>query len=180
MCTAVVGAVGIAAGVIGGLSGGILDTVLNQVTTTILVLLHILLAALIIYALEGHLYQVAAIGAATAVLWPVTSQAVRAEVVLKSRHNAQGITNMLFPAVGVTLVYMTIAAAASLIVANTLDFLGMGDPLVMSWGQMLSLAMMGRGTLAGWWTIVFPGVTLTYMVVSFFFLSYAVKGLHRG
>ena len=172
-CTcAVTGIVGILAGVAGGLSRGIPDTLSNQVTTIFLVWPQIPLAALIVYALEDH-YQFAVIIAASAVLWPITSQAVRAEVIyVKSRHS--GITSYL-SAVRVILVYMPITAAASLIVTNTLDFLGMGDPLVMSWGQMLSLTMMGRGALAGWWTIVFPGVALTYMVISLFLLSYAAK-----
>ena len=59
-------------------------------------------------------------------------------------------------AVAPVIVSATFGVAAAIITESTLSFLGLGDPTVPSWGQMLDT---GR-TNAEWHMIAVPGIAI--------------------
>lgn len=184
----IIGVVGTLVGLLGGYYSGVVDALLERVCVTFLVWPQIPLAALIIYSWGGYQFQIAIILAVAFVLWPTTARAIRAEVKsLKTRTYIEAakvagassfriISAHIFPnIVHLTFLYMTMAVASALVLEAGIDFLGMGNPGVVSWGQLLSVTMTGMGAYAGWWVIVPPGLAIGYMVLGFFLMSSAWK-----
>ena len=179
-----IGIIGTVVGLLGGYYGGIVDAILERVCAAFLVWPQIPLAALIIYSWGGYQFQVAVVAAAAFVLWPTTARAIRSEVrSLKTRAYVEAAkmagassfriiyTHILPNIVHLSFLYMTMGVASALVLEAGIDFLGMGNPSVVSWGQLLSLTMVGKGAYAGWWTVVPPGLAIAYMVLSFFLMS---------
>ena len=55
-----------------------------------------------------------------------------------------------------------------------LSFLGLGDPNVVSWGQIINT---GKGYLPKcWWICTFPGIATIFTVLTFFLIG---EGLNR-
>ncbi|MBU7027317.1 MAG: ABC transporter permease [Theionarchaea archaeon] len=184
----IIGIIGTLVGLVGGYYGGIVDAVLERVCAAFLVWPQIPLAALIVYSWGSYQFQVAIILAVAFVLWPTTARAIRSEVKsLRTRAYVEAakvagassfriISTHIFPnIVHLTFLYMTMGVASALVLEAGIDFLGMGNPGVVSWGQLLSLTMTGRGAFSGWWVVIPPGVAIGYMVLSFFLMSSAWK-----
>jgi oligopeptide/dipeptide ABC transporter ATP-binding protein len=59
---------------------------------------------------------------------------------------------------------------------STLSFLGLGDPLAVSWGQMLNFAF-GRGAMSvgAWWALVAPGFGIVWVVLALTLLGHGLE-----
>lgn len=65
--------------------------------------------------------------------------------------------------------------AVAILTESTLAFLGLGDPLVISWGSMLHYAFVSLAMTNGaWWYFVPPGICIAMVVLGFTFLGYAM------
>mgnify|MGYP003694234805 CR=1 FL=1 len=65
--------------------------------------------------------------------------------------------------------------AIAILSESTLAFLGLGDPLSVSWGTTLENAF-GRGprTPGSWWWIVPPGLAIVFVVLAFTLCGFAL------
>ena len=54
--------------------------------------------------------------------------------------------------------------AGAILTEASLSFLGLGDPTLVSWGQLLSNAQ--RFIRTAWWLFVFPGAALALTVLA--------------
>lgn len=80
------------------------------------------------------------------------------------------IPNGIFPIVANT----TMGIAGAILTEASLAFLGLGDPNVISWGQIIS---NGKPYLvSGWWMCTFGGAAVIFTVVTFYLLG---DGLNR-
>jgi len=60
---------------------------------------------------------------------------------------------------------------------TTLAFLGLGDPLRVSWGSMLDSAFtQGAASIGAWWYLVPPGVCILLVVLAFEVLDLGSSG----
>ena len=67
-------------------------------------------------------------------------------------------------------------AAGSVLAEAGLSFLGFGDPLAISWGKLLAEAQSQGALLFGaWWWVLFPGLAVTLLALSFINLGYALE-----
>jgi peptide/nickel transport system permease protein len=58
--------------------------------------------------------------------------------------------------------------AGAILTEASLSFLGLGDPNIISWGQMV---FAGRAYMtSAWWVATFPGVAILVTVVAFYLL----------
>jgi peptide/nickel transport system permease protein len=74
------------------------------------------------------------------------------------------IPNGIFPVVANT----AIGIAGAILTEASLSFLGLGDPNIISWGQMV---FAGRAYMtSAWWVATFPGVAILVTVVAFYLL----------
>ena len=169
----VVTLIGVAVGVTAGYFGGRVDEALNLLTNVVLVIpnlpLMLVLAAFIGQA--GPLVIAAIIGLTS---WGWGARVVRAQALsLRQRDYVRAaellgepawriiavelLPNLIsiigFNFIGSVLYAMTTEA--------TLEFLGLGDPLAMSWGTMLYHARTTSALMVGaWWEVTAPSVAL--------------------
>jgi peptide/nickel transport system permease protein len=69
--------------------------------------------------------------------------------------------------------YMTIEFGIAIVAEASVSFLGFGDPHVESWGKTLHLAFLTGAIRRAWWWAIPPGLCITLIVLSVFFISRA-------
>jgi peptide/nickel transport system permease protein len=120
--------------------------------------------------------------------WPSTARVVRAQVLsVKTRPyversralGASGwhlIGRHILPNVGPLIFANTILLIAIAILSESaLAFLGLGDPLSISWGTVLEFAFGAGAAGAGqWWWLVPPGLAIVFVVLAFTMCGFAL------
>lgn len=113
--------------------------------------------------------------------WPATARIVRSQVLslrerqFVTRIRALGATDLrivwdhILPNVMPLIFANTVLVIAGSILAEaTLSFLGLGDPLHISWGTMLHNAFVSGATGRGaWWYFLPPGLGILTVVLGF-------------
>lgn len=189
-----VGIIGTVVGLVSGYYSGIVDIVLQRISTAFLVWPSVPLVALIVFSWGPTHALLAVILGVAFTLWPTTARGIRAEVLsLKTRAFIDAakvagasprrivFRHILPSVIHITFLYMTIAVASALVLEATFNFLGLTNPAVVTWGQMLSftyhssIARYGVGGGMGWWTILPPATAIAYMVLSFFLITTGMR-----
>ena len=68
--------------------------------------------------------------------------------------------------------------AGSILAEATLAFLGLGDPVRVSWGTMLHYAFVsGAAGRGAWWYLIAPGVGIVMVVLGFTLVGHTLDGL---
>lgn len=73
------------------------------------------------------------------------------------------------------LFYVATEVGLAIIMEASVSFLGFGDPTLMSWGQILNVAFNTGSLNRAWWWTTPPGVAITLVVLSVFFISRAYE-----
>jgi peptide/nickel transport system permease protein len=165
----VITVLGTVIGLVGGYRGGKVDDVLDLVTNVVLVIpnlpLLIVLAAFLGNAGTGAIVAIVALTS-----WPWGARVTRAQT-LSLRHRefvlaARLVGEPTWRVVGVEILpnlasIIGINLVGSIIYAViaqvTLEYLGFGDPLGVSWGRMLYNAQNASAiTVGAWWDILTP------------------------
>jgi len=176
--------IGLLIGFIAGYKGGLLDDLLMMLTNILIVIptlaLLIIIAAYLPY--RGIGIQSVIIGLTA---WPWTARAVRAQTLsLKSREfvNLAKITalrplkivleeiapNMMSYVVMVFILQF----AGAILAAVGLDFIGLGPTRGISLGLMMQYSVLWNAIQLGmWWWFVPPGLAITMIVSSLYFLN---------
>jgi peptide/nickel transport system permease protein len=120
--------------------------------------------------------------------WPSTARIVRSQVVsirerqFIERIRALGASDLriiavhIFPNV-LPLIYANtvLVIAGSILSEATLAFLGLGDPVRVSWGTMLHYAFVsGAAGRKAWWYLVPPGLGILFVVLSFTLIGHTL------
>ena len=177
--------IGIAAGFFGGKS----ETALMRLTDWFLVIPFLPLAIALASILGQSLGVIIFVIGITS--WPGTARVVRAQVLTVKtrgyveRARALGashwhlVTRHILPNVMPLIFANTILVVAVAILSETtLSFLGLGDPLHVSWGTMLEFAYnAGAPTVGQWWWIVPPGLAIVLVVLAFTMVGYALDDI---
>ena len=170
-------AIGMAVGFTAGYRGGVVDDLLSMVTNVVLVIPT--LAVLIVvsaYLSVGSLLGEAVLIGLTS--WPWAARAIRAQTFtltsrefvslarLTGRRGSKIIATEIAPNMSSYLVLVFILLfGSSILIAATLDFLGLGPSQVMSLGLMLNLAVSNAALQLGmWWWFIPPGLAITAIV----------------
>jgi len=166
--------VGVIVGAFSGYYGGKVDDILMRITEAFQVIPVLVLALVIITLFQPTLWNIAfTIGI---LAWPGTARLVRAEFLsLKQQEFVEaarsiGYSNMkivfqeILPnAIPPAIVNTSLQVANAILLEAGLGFLGLSDPNVMSWGFLLRNAQ--RFLRHGWWLSVFPGVSISLVVI---------------
>jgi peptide/nickel transport system permease protein len=173
-------------GIMAAYYGGRADTMLNSVTNWFLVIPFLPLAIVLASVLgRGLLIIIFVIGVTS---WASTARIVRAQVFsLKERSYVERaralgagdwhlVTRHILPNVGPLIFANTILTVAIAILSETtLSFLGLGDPLSISWGTILEFAYDGGAAFSGdWWWLLPPGICIVLVVLAFTLCGYAL------
>jgi peptide/nickel transport system permease protein len=179
--------IGLLAGIVSGFVGGITDEILMRITDALLVIPSLPLLLVLVAVLGSSIWNLIMIIGLLG--WMGFARLVRSQTLsLKERPfieaaKAAGagtghiLTTHILPNV-MSLVYVSLALSvpSAILSEAALSWLGLFDPLVISWGRMLYEVENNQGVDKPWW-VVPPGVSIALISLSFILLGYALDEL---
>jgi peptide/nickel transport system permease protein len=166
--------IGLGLGTIAGFYRGSLDLVIMRVADGLMIVPTFFLVLAVAFIFRGRLAFVIVLLGVT--MWPQIARIVRAEVlalkeeafVLSARAIGAGdvhlmlreiLPNTLPPVVAM----IALLASSGILAEASLSFLGVGDPNVVSLGQMLTSGL--EYVTNAWWVPGFPGAAIFVLVI---------------
>jgi peptide/nickel transport system permease protein len=175
---------GMTIGFVAGYRGGILDEVLNMLTNVVLVLPTLLVLIIIVAYVDarGLLVEAVFIGLTS---WPWAARAIRAQTLslrsrdfvdlarLSGKSTRQIIVGEIAPNMSSYLMLTFILLfGGAVLIAATLDFIGLGPTDGMSLGLMMNNAVLWSALQLGtWWWFIPPGIGIVLIVGSLYVLN---------
>jgi peptide/nickel transport system permease protein len=166
--------IGVVVGVVAGYYGKWADVAAMRFAEALLIIPTFLLVLSIASVFGGRLIMVIILLGAT--LWSQIARIVRAEVltlreeafVLSGRAIGASDARLMFRsilpnALPPVIAMMALLASAGILTEASLSFLGVGDPSVISLGQMLTNGLEYATT--AWWVPSFPGAAIFALVL---------------
>jgi ABC-type dipeptide/oligopeptide/nickel transport system permease subunit len=186
--TALTIGVGVVLGLLSGYFGGLVDTVIARVIDVVLAIPYLLFAIALIAVLNNigvglMIVVIASFG------WASVARIIRGQVIsLKEREFIEAarslgagnlrimfidlLPNVIAPAI----VFSTLLIPVSVISEAALSFLGIGiQPPTADWGEMISDSTNYVVSGQAWWFLLFPGLALLALTLSFNILGDGVR-----
>lgn len=184
--TAISIVVGALVGLISGFYSGFMSNLMMRVTDFFLAL-PVLPMIIVLAAVFGQsiTITIAVIGLTS---WPSTARIIRSQVVsIRERQYIERIRSLgatdsriivvhILPNV-LPLIYANtvLVIAGSILSEATLAFLGLGDPVSVSWGTMLHYAFVtGAAGRGAWWYLIPPGIGIVLVVLAFTLIGHTL------
>ncbi|MER5173523.1 ABC transporter permease [Thioclava kandeliae] len=169
-------AIGIPIGALAGYFGGWVDDVLSRITEFFQVIPSFAFAVVLVAIFEPSIWSI--ITAIALVSWPPVARLLRGEVMalrhrefieaaqLSGQSGLTIIRRQILPnTISPVIVLASMMVATAILTESALDFMGLGDPNIMSWGYIIGA---GRTVLnQAWWISFFPGVAILLTVLAF-------------
>ena len=189
------GVLGVLIGGVAGFFGGKVDTFVSELINVFMMLPSFFLILLIIALFGNSITNVMVVIGITT--WPSNAKLMRAQALsLRQRTfvksaEAMGETklqilfkyilpNGIFPVIANT----TMGMSNAILTEAGLSFLGLGDPSIISWGQMIYTVK--QYITSAWWISAFAGIAIVITVLVFYLLGDGLnhvlnpKHLNRG
>ncbi len=173
-------------GLIAGYYGGRVDDVLMRLTDVAFSIPFIPFALVLSGVFHPSLFNI--IFSISILMWRTCARVIRAQVlslkerpfVLAVRSAGGGPLRILYGhllpnVLPLSLLYGAFGVAWSVIAEAGVSFLGFGDPLMVSWGQMIHSAFVTANIRHAWWWVVPPGLCIALFVVSCFLIGRVVE-----
>lgn len=182
--TLIIVLIGTTLGIVAGYYGGVFDLVIMRVTEAFMMVpslpLMLTLAAIVGQSFSNIILILGLTG------WTSTARIVRAQTLTIKQRNYVERARAIGAPVGYIMwkhilpnVFPLIFSNVILLVQNaiitesTLAFLGIGDPTIPTWGQLLRIAReQGAITTGAWWLFMPAGICLVGLASSFVFIGY--------
>jgi len=176
-------------GLVAGFKGGRLGSALMRFTDFFLVIpelaLQIVIVAIAGQSLRNIILVIGLLG------WTTSARLIRAQTLsvrarkFVDRAKAVGASDFyimrrhVFPqVVPLMLANAVLTISLAILSESTLAFIGLGDPTVISWGQMLNFAFNRGAVSAGaWWALLPPGLAIVWVVLGVTLLGNALEDL---
>jgi peptide/nickel transport system permease protein len=179
--------VGASLGIISGYSGGTTDAIIQRSCDIITNIPTLPLLIFLVFVLGSQLYLIILV--LVAFSWPGLTILIRSMVLqvrsgqIVEAAQALGASRSrimlrhVFPQVAPYIVTQMIFFAPGAILAEaSLSFIGLGDPSIPTWGQMLELGFRTGALYIGyWWWVIPPGVLVIFTGVAFMLLAQAIE-----
>ncbi|HEX5039198.1 MAG TPA: dipeptide/oligopeptide/nickel ABC transporter permease/ATP-binding protein [Candidatus Limnocylindria bacterium] len=179
--------IGAVVGIVAGYRRGWIGSLLMRITDFFLVIpdlaLMIVLVAIIGPSLGTIILVIGLLG------WTASARLIRSQTltvrerkyVMRAKAVGAGDFHILrrhiLPAVlPLMLANMVLVVSVAILDESSLAFLGLGDPTVISWGQMLNYAFERGAISAGaWWALLAPGFAIVWVVLGTTLLGTALE-----
>jgi peptide/nickel transport system permease protein len=176
--------IGVLVGFTAGYRGGIVDEILNTVTNIVLILptLALLLIIAAYLTVRGILVESVFIGCTA---WPWAARAIRAQTFSLRSRDFVDLARMsgfkprkiIFTEIApnmMSYLFMTLILqfGGAILIAATLDFIGLGPTRGISLGLMMNNAVLWGALLLGmWWWFIPPGLAITAIVGALYIMN---------
>lgn len=175
---------GLVVGFTAGYRGGLVDEILNMLTNIVLVIptLAVLLIVVAYLEVRGVLAESVFIGCTA---WPWVARAVRAQTFsLRSREyvdlarlSGRSSWKIIFTEIAPNMMSYLVMVfilqfGGAILIAATLDFIGLGPTNTISLGLMMNNAVLWGALILGmWWWFVPPGLAITAIVGALYVMN---------
>ena len=176
--------IGMLVGFIAGYRGGMIDESLNVLTNIVLVIptFALLLIISAYFEVRGLMMESLFIGLTA---WPWAARAIRAQTLsLRSREfvdlarmSGMKPLRIIFSEIAPNMMSYLVMAfilqfGGAILIAATLDFIGLGPTTGFSLGIMMQYAVLwGALPLGAWWWFVPPGAAIAAIVGALYFMN---------
>jgi peptide/nickel transport system permease protein len=178
--------IGSLVGIAAGFAGRFIDATLMRAADFLLVIPWLALAIVLASIFGRNLFVIVAIIGFTS--WPGAARLIRAQTLSVKEHlyversKALGggswhvVSRHILPNVmPVILANAILTVAIAILSESGLSFLGLGDPLRVTWGQVIEEAFSGGATSIGaWWWLLAPSFCIVLVVLGFTMVGYAL------
>jgi peptide/nickel transport system permease protein len=180
ICVATISMViGVILGLISGFYGGYIDNLVTRATDAFMAI-----PSFFLYIIALAMFNMRGIGVIIGIMgflfWPTYAKVVRSEVLsFKERpfvtagrsigaSDIRLMVRYILPNIfGTLAVLASFRMATAILTESGLNFIGLGDPTIPSWGSMLARAHVAGAQLEFWWAPTFPGLAITVLTWAF-------------
>jgi peptide/nickel transport system permease protein len=186
LSTLFIALIGTNIGLISGYFGGKIDSLLMRLTDIAYGIPFLPFAIILVSFLGVGTKSV--IAAISLLLWRTSARVIRSQVLsLKERPfvwaaRSAGASHWrilyfhIAPNVlPLTFLYLALGVGWAIITEASVSFLGLGDPAVVSWGQMLYYAFTMGAMRRAWWWVLPPGICIALIILACFLVGRAFE-----
>lgn len=180
-------AIGTALGIASGYIGGTTDIVIQRLSDIVANIPVLPLLIFLLFIIGPNLSVI--IGILIAFSWPGLAIQIRVMVLhMRSSQLIEAVQSLgssrarvmfrhILPQIMPYFLAQIIFTAPSAILAEAgLSFLGLGDPSIPTWGQILEAGFRTGGVYVGyWWWIVPPGLLIVMVALTFMLISLSIE-----
>ena len=176
--------IGMMVGLITGYKGGMVDEVLMRIVDVMLALPSLALIIVISSFLDSMSirYTVIIIGSLN---WLWMARTIRSQTLTESKRDyvdaakalGMGDFEIMFREIlpniiPVVTANMVMVITVAMLTEATMSFLGIGDPMTISWGRILAIAFDTGGVfMRAWWWLLPPGLGIATLGYSFMLIG---------
>lgn len=179
--------IGASLGIISGYVGGRLDDAIQRVSDIMNNLPQLPLLIFLTFIFGGKLWVIVTVLVAFG--WPTLVIVIRSMILqIKSSSFIEAAISLgasrwrimarhIFPQVAPYILSQMIFYTPSAILSEAaLSFLGLGDPSIPTWGQILEYGFRNGAVFLGyWWWILPPGLLIVFSAVTFVFIALGLE-----
>lgn len=173
-------------GVVAGYFGGLVDDILMRITDIALSIPTLPFAIVAVGLMGPSITNIILV--ITLLFWRNGARIVRSAVLTERERvyvkwaRAAGASHLhiilrhILPNVfRVVFLWITMSVAFAILTEASLSFIGLGDPSVVSWGQMLNNAFSSGNLRNAWWWVAPPSIALVMLISSLYLIGRAFE-----
>ncbi|RKD23218.1 peptide ABC transporter permease [Ammoniphilus oxalaticus] len=174
--------VGVMVGLISGYFGGITDIILMRIVDVFYAIPFIPFVIVLVALLKPSIWNV--ILAISLLSWRTVARIIRSQVltiakrpfikaaIVSGAGHLRIMVRYILPSVlPIALLEMAFIVNSAIMTEASVSFLGLGDPNVISWGQILHTNFLTGHSQTAWWWVAPPGIAIVLLLLSIFFLT---------
>lgn len=173
-------------GVVAGYFGGLVDDILMRITDVALCIPTLPFAIVAVALLGPSIDNIILV--IVLLFWRNGARIIRSAVLVERERvyvrwaRAAGASHLhvifkhvLPNVIRVVFLWITMSVAFAILTEASLSFIGLGDPSVVSWGQMLNTAFTSGSLRTAWWWAVPPSLALVFLISSLYLIGRAYE-----
>ncbi|MDR0450888.1 MAG: ABC transporter permease [Treponema sp.] len=183
--------IGIAVGLISGYLAGIVGEVLMRIVDVLLVI-PTLAVMIVIASFVQDLRILGSIIIIGSLSWLWMARSIRSQTLSESKRDyvdaakalGMGPFEIMFREIlpnifPVVTANMVMVITSSMLTEASMSFLGIGDPTLISWGKLLSIAFDNSAIIYNaWWWMIPPGLCIATLGYSFILIGNSFLGIY--